>query len=64
MATRDQWTEQLHCPACHKTGTVDLCQIDSDEIPTVQFISEAFKVVATEYGPDFECVSCNIAVVP
>ncbi len=63
MAT-DGWTEQLRCPQCEKTGTVDLSQSHSDEIPTVLFLSDGFKAVATDYGPDFRCAMCNVAVVP
>jgi hypothetical protein len=46
-----------------KTGEASLSQ-DNDDAPTVQSVSDGFKVVATQYGPDFQCTTCNLAVVP
>jgi hypothetical protein len=62
MAT-DDWTEKLRCPKCGKTGTAKLSQI-GDVIPTVQSVSDGFKVVTTQYGPEFHCMSCSVPVVP
>jgi hypothetical protein len=37
---------------------------DGDDIPTVHVVPDGFKVVQTEYGPDFRCETCDIAVEP
>jgi hypothetical protein len=60
----DQWTENLRCPLCRKTGVVSLSQHDGDNTPIVQSISEDFKVVMTPFGPDFHCATCNVAADP
>lgn len=60
----DEWNETLRCPQCGKTGMASLLQGDGDEAPTVQSVSDGFKAVATEYGPDFQCGTCNVAVDP
>jgi hypothetical protein len=41
-----------------------LSQAVSDQTPTVLTVPDGFKVVETEYGPDFHCESCNVAVDP
>jgi predicted RNA-binding Zn-ribbon protein involved in translation (DUF1610 family) len=64
MAITDQWTEQLRCPKCGKSGMAGLSQGQSDDIPTVHGVSDGFKAVQTEYGPDFHCGACNIPVEP
>jgi hypothetical protein len=38
-------------------------QID-DDMPTVLSITDGFKAVQAEYGPDFRCGTCDIAVDP
>jgi hypothetical protein len=63
MYATDDWKEELRCPKCGKTGMASLSQ-DDDSIPTVKSIPDGFKVVATQYGPDFQCTMCNVAVVP
>jgi hypothetical protein len=63
MASIDEWDEKLRCPSCGKTGTVSLSQANSD-MPTVLSITDGFKAVQTEYGPDFRCGTCDIAVDP
>jgi hypothetical protein len=60
----DAWNEQLRCPNCGKTGTASLSQGDRADTPTVQGISEGFKVVQTDYGPNFRCETCNVSVEP
>jgi hypothetical protein len=60
----DQWDEKLRCPVCEKTGTASLSQGKGDDMPTVQRIPDGFKVVATQYGPDFHCDTCNVVVDP
>jgi len=60
----DQWTENLRCYACTNTGIASLSQGDGDQTPTVLFIADGFKVVQTEYGPDFHCENCNIPAAP
>lgn len=62
MAIIEEWNEELRCPICRKTGNVSLSQGESDEMPTVQFVSDGFKSVQTEYGPNFHCATCNVAV--
>jgi hypothetical protein len=66
LAVRNEgrWTETLRCPKCSKTGVVSLLQHQGSETPTVQSISDGFKVVASPYGPSFHCETCNVAVVP
>jgi hypothetical protein len=56
----DQWIEKLRCSSCTNTGTVSLSQSGGDETPKVLSISDGFKVVQTEYGPDFHCNACNL----
>jgi hypothetical protein len=41
-----------------------LSQGESDDTPTVQSVPDGFKVVQTEYGSDFHCGTCNVAVAP
>jgi hypothetical protein len=58
----DEWDEDLRCPACGKTGTASLSHAKGDQAPTVKNVSDGFKVISTDYGPDFHCGTCNIAV--
>jgi hypothetical protein len=37
---------------------------ERDNTPTVESIPNGFKAVQTEYGPDFRCGACDIAVDP
>ena len=60
----DQWNEQLRCPMCGKTGMASVSQENESAITTVQTVPNGFKVVARRYGPNFQCVACNVAVVP
>ena len=60
----DEWNEELRCPECGKTGVASLSQSDDAEIPTINRVPDGFKVITTEYGPDFHCGTCNIAVSP
>jgi hypothetical protein len=60
----DQWNEKLRCSKCRKTGIASLSQGERDNTPTVESIPNGFKVVQTEYGPDFRCGACDIAVDP
>jgi hypothetical protein len=64
MASIDEWDEKLRCPSCGKTGTARLSQANGDNMPTVLSIPDGFKVVLTEYGPNFRCGTCDIAVDP
>lgn len=59
----DEWNESLRCPACGKTGIARLCQDEDAETPTVRSVPSGFKIVADEYGPDFHCETCNVAVL-
>lgn len=60
----DEWNEKLQCPSCRKTGMASLSQGERDYAPTVQVVPDGFKVVQTEYGPDFHCEACDVAVEP
>jgi hypothetical protein len=60
----DEWNEELRCPECGKTGIASLSQASGDNMPTVQSVQDGFKVIATQYGPDFHCGTCNIPVAP
>jgi hypothetical protein len=64
MATTDEWNEKLRYPMCGKTGMASLSQDDDSDISTVQSVPDGFKVVAAQYGPDFQCTTCKVAVVP
>lgn len=63
MTWTDEWYEKLRCPNCGKTGTAGLSQSD-DAVLTVHNVPGGFKVVTTLHGPNFHCVTCNVAVVP
>jgi hypothetical protein len=43
---------------------VSLSQANGDNMPTVLSIADGFMQVQTEYGPDFRCRTCDIAVDP
>ena len=60
---KDEWYENLRCPTCGKTGKASLSQQNGDT-PTIQLLPDGFKVVATQYGPNFQCTACNVAVMP
>jgi hypothetical protein len=60
----DEWNEKLRCPICRKTGMAWLSQGDGDETPTFHCVPEGFKVVETEYGGNFLCIACDVAVEP
>lgn len=59
----DQWSEKLQCNSCASTGIVRLQMGHGDRVPTVLSIPDSFKVVQTEYGPEFHCENCNVAAV-
>jgi hypothetical protein len=61
---KDEWNERLRCPICGKTGVASLCQDEDAEMPIVQSAPSGFKVVDDQYGPDFHCEICNVAVQP
>ena len=60
----DQWDEQLECPQCRNTGMASLSHPQNAEMPTVDGISDGFKAVRTQYGPDFRCAVCDIPAQP
>lgn len=60
----DQWTEQLRCPTCYRTGSAALSQEDDDHTPVADRIPDGFEVIQTRYGIDFICTSCRIRVEP
>jgi hypothetical protein len=63
-AMTDDWNERLRCPKCGKTGMASLTQSDDADIPTVYSVPDGFKIVATSYGPNFHCGTCNVPVLP
>ena len=60
----DEWNEQLRCPKCSKTGMASLSQEFDSDLVIVHSVPDGFKVVAAQYGPDFKCTTCNVAVLP
>jgi hypothetical protein len=60
----DHWNEQLRCPQCRNTGMVSLSQFKDADMPTVESITDGFKIMQTEYGPDFHCRTCNVPSAP
>jgi len=60
----DQWNEVLRCPQCSNTGIASLSQFEAANMPTVDNVPDGFKVVQTEFGPDFYCGTCNVPVLP
>ncbi len=60
----DQWNEQLRCPQCWNTGLASLSLTKDDRTPTVLTVPHGFKVIQTEFGPDFDCASCNVRAEP
>jgi hypothetical protein len=60
----DQWDEHLLCPQCGNTGMVSLSQLKDARMPTVNLVTAGFKVVQTEFGPDFHCGVCNVPAAP
>jgi hypothetical protein len=60
----DQWSEQLRCPQCGNIGIASLSQTNDAQMPTVDSVSDGFKTVRTEYGPSFNCGTCDVAVRP
>jgi hypothetical protein len=58
----DQWDENLCCPRCRKTGRASLSHFKGADTPTVDGVTDGFKAVQTEYGPDFHCDDCNVPV--
>jgi hypothetical protein len=61
---KDEWDETLRCPICDKTGKASLRQDEGADTPAVQRAPDGFKVVDTQYGPNFHCEACNVAVNP
>jgi hypothetical protein len=64
MSMTDEWNEKLRCPKCGKTGMASLSQGDAN-VPTVHNVPDGFNVIITPHGvPDFQCTTCNVAVLP
>jgi hypothetical protein len=64
MTERDHWTENLRCPKCGATGSVELSQENparpayrdgSDHDVRVESVSQGFKAVQFEYGTLLLC---------
>ena len=60
----DQWNEDLHCPQCRNAGRASLSQFNDSDIPILDNVSDGFKAVQTEYGPNFHCGTCDVPVRP
>jgi hypothetical protein len=60
----EEWNEKLRCPICSKTGIASLSQGERDNEPTVHSVPGGFRAVQTQYGPDFRCGTCDVAVDP
>jgi hypothetical protein len=60
---KDQWYENLRCPTCGKTGKASLSQ-ENEDAPTVDLVQGGFKIVNTKHGPNFNCGTCDVAVMP
>lgn len=58
----DKWDERLRCPQCGRTGTASLSHFKGVDRPTVNSVTDGFRVVQTEFGPDFHCATCNVPV--
>jgi hypothetical protein len=56
----DRWTERLHCVQCGSAGLATLSQAKGSQVPTIESVTGAFKVMHTEYGPDFHCAACKL----
>jgi hypothetical protein len=56
----DRWTERLHCVQCGSAGLASLSQSRDAQVPTVESVTGSFRVMHTEYGPDFHCVTCKV----
>jgi hypothetical protein len=60
---KDEWNESLRCPTCGKTGVAGLSQ-DNGDAPIVLAVPVGFRVIAKQHGPDFQCTTCNVEVMP
>jgi hypothetical protein len=60
----DRWNEQLQCPQCRTSGTASLSHFQGADMPVVDNVSDGFKAVQTEYGPNFHCGECDVPVRP
>jgi hypothetical protein len=60
----DEWNERLQCPLCGKIGVASLSQNNRDDTLTVHSVSDGFKVVQTQYGPDFHWETCDVPMRP
>jgi len=60
----DKWNEPLRCPQCGNIGIVNLFQSEGVDMPTVDRITDSFKVVQTDYGPNFHCGACDVPALP
>jgi hypothetical protein len=56
----DQWTERLHCVQCNGRGLASLSHTQGSQVPIVECVTGGFRVLHTEYGPDFHCVACMV----
>jgi hypothetical protein len=61
----DAWNEILRCPNCGKNGMANLSQAEADDRPTVESVTDGFKIILkTDRVPNFDCETCKVAVCP
>jgi hypothetical protein len=59
---REHWIENLVCPRCQKQkdGIAVLSTEDkSSWVVQVESVPKGLRTVLSEYGVNFQCVSCN-----
>jgi hypothetical protein len=57
-------TKGCGAPGVEKTGMASLSQSDDADVATVRVVPDGFKIVATSYGSNFHCSTCNVAMLP
>ena len=60
----EEWNEYLRCPNRRKTGMASLSLNDDARTVTVLSVPDGFQTVQKEYGPNFQCETCNVAAEP
>ena len=49
---------------CRKIGMASLSLNDDAPTVTVLSVPDGFEIVQREYGPNFQCETCNVAAEP
>lgn len=58
MSILESWTEVLRCSLCASTSVATVSQCRSGAI-VVQRLPVEFKLVSSQYGDTFYCVTCQ-----